>query len=182
MKNKVLISLSFLLAPMLGSASRLYAITSDFDNNNITELLVKNKQQKSNDSTRSFIELRSIIDQYAKETLEKGNINSLAIAIYSQKEVYQQYYGKLDKNSGQKPDEQTLYEIASISKVFVGSLAAKAVLEQKISLQDDVRMYLKEDYSNLQFMGTPITIKDLLTHTLGLRDKSPKKFDKVFKK
>ncbi|WP_121966228.1 serine hydrolase domain-containing protein [Myroides sp. N17-2] len=131
---------------------------------------------------KSFQELCTIIDQYAENTLKRGNINSLAIAIYSNGEVYLQYYGELDQKSGQNPNDNTLYEIASISKVFEGSLAAKAVLEQKITLNDDIRKYLKGGYSNLQFDGTPITIQNLLTHTLGLKDKAPKELDRVYQK
>ncbi|MGG5507169.1 MULTISPECIES: serine hydrolase [unclassified Myroides] len=61
-----------------------------------------------------------------------------------------------------------------------GSIAAKAVLEKKITLHDDIRTYLNGDYPNLQFKGTPITIENLLTHTLGLKDKAPKKIDKIY--
>ncbi|MEL7123763.1 MAG: serine hydrolase [Bacteroidota bacterium] len=112
--------------------------------------------------------------------IEKGNINSLAIAIYKDSLVYHNYYGAIDKNTQNVPNDNTLYEIASISKVFVGSLAAKAVVENKISLDDDIRLYLEGDYTNLEFEGTPITVRDLVTHTLGFD--LPEKLEEVFKK
>ncbi|AIM39325.1 beta-lactamase [Sphingobacterium sp. ML3W] len=145
-------------------------------------MLRKVKEQKGNAKDDSFKNLSSIIDQYAEDTLKKGNINSLAIAIYKDGKIYQQYYGETDKNSGNKPDDSTLYEIASISKTFAGSLAAKAVVEKKITLDDDIRKYLAGNYPNLQFENIPITIKDLLTHTLGFKNKTPKKLEKVNKK
>lgn len=149
---------------------------------NAIEMLLKIKEKKAQEHKTAFKELSSIVDQYAENTLKMGNINSLAIAIYRDGDVYQQYYGTLDKTALHKPDDSTLYEIASISKIFAGSLAAKAVLEQKITLKDDIRRYLQGDYANLQFEGTPITIQDLLTHTLGLKATSPKKLAKVFKR
>ncbi|WP_397446768.1 serine hydrolase [Polaribacter sp. R77954] len=121
-----------------------------------------------------FTELTNLIDKYASETLQKNNINSLAIAVYKNDNFYHNYYGEIDKNAGNKPNDSTLFEIASISKVFLGSLVAKAVLEYKLTLNDDIRMYLKGDYANLEFEGTPITIKNLLTHTLGFKNKNPK--------
>lgn len=138
-------------------------------------------QEKKKDNN-SFKDLCKIIDQYAENTLKKGNINSLAIAVYRDGKIYQQYYGQIDKKSQKKPDDNTLYEIASISKVFAGSLAAKAVIDKKIALNDDIRIYLKGNYSNLEFEGVPITIENLLTHTLGFKDKTPKKLEKINEK
>lgn len=131
---------------------------------------------------KSFEKLTHLINQYAENEMKKGNINSIALAIYRDGDVFRNYYGELDKNSGNKPNDKTLYEIASISKVFVGSLAAQAVLEKKIRLDDDIRIYLRGDYKNLEFENTPITIKNLLTHTLGFKTKKTKKLEEINKK
>ncbi|AUC83069.1 serine hydrolase domain-containing protein [Lacinutrix sp. Bg11-31] len=127
----------------------------------------------------TFKEITKLVDIYANQTLEKNNINSLAFAIYKDEEIYKNYYGEIDKGANNTPDDNTLYEIASITKVFAGSLAAKAVLENKITLNDDIRKYLIGDYTNLEFEGTPITIKNLLTHTIGLKNKTPKRLKEV---
>ena len=181
MKNKFLITLAFVAIPILTNASIICKEGYDIDHQRSNNPFGNIQQQPKQEVSRAFRELGWIVDQYAENTLKKGNINSLAIAIYKEGEIYEQYYGELDRASKQKPTNQTLYEIASISKVFEGSIAAKAVLEQKIRLQDDIRMYLKEDYPNLQFKGTPITIENLLTHSLGLKDKAPKKLDKIYR-
>lgn len=123
---------------------------------------------------KPFDKLINLINQYAENEIKKGNINSIALAVYRNGEVFHNYYGEIDKNSHTKPDDKTLYEIASISKVFVGSLVAKAVLEGKVKLDDDIRIYLTGEYKNLEFENTPITIKNLLTHTLGFKNKTPK--------
>jgi|GEM_PF-232171 len=180
MKTKLLVILILLSIPTIVNASLLCKGVNGVDHKRSINLFRNTKQQSKQEETRSFKELCLIVDQYAENVLKKGNINSLAIAIYKDGQVYQQYYGELDKESKQKPNNQTLYEIASISKVFEGSITAKAVLEQKIKLHDDIRMYLKGDYPNLQFKGTPITIENLLTHSLGLKDKAPKKLDKIY--
>ncbi|MHC5361446.1 serine hydrolase [Myroides sp. LJL110] len=180
MKNKLFVTLTLLSIPIFANTSIIYNGADCADYKTPEKLYRNIKQHTEQQVTKSFKELCLIVDQYAENTLKKGNINSLAIAIYKDGQVYEQYYGELDKESKKKPDELTLYEIASISKVFEGSIAAKAVLEQKIKLNDDVRMYLNGDYPNLQFEGTPITIENLLTHTLGLKDKAPKKLDKIY--
>lgn len=136
----------------------------------------------NNNLGKHFNKLTNLIDQYAENEIKKGNINSIALAIYKNGEIFHNYYGEIDRNSHNKPNDSTLYEIASISKVFVGSLAAKAVTENKIKLDDDIRMYMVEKYPNLEYQGTPIAIKNLLTHTLGFKTKIPEKLAEVNKK
>ena len=136
-------------------------------------------QSSTKTEEASFEQLTNEIDLYANNCLKKGNINSLAVAIYKDRQVYNNYYGSIYKDSQKRPNDKTVYEIASITKVFVGSLAAKAVLENKIVLDDDIRDYLKGDYPNLEYEGIPITIKDLLTHTLGFKKRKPPKLEEI---
>ncbi len=113
-------------------------------------------------------DVKKIIDKNAKETLKDSLINSLSIGVYINNVSYTFHYGELTKGKGDKATNETIYEIASVTKTFTGTLAAKAVLEGKLSLDDDIRNYLPQPYSNLQFKNEPIKIKHLLTHTSGL--------------
>ncbi|MEO1516858.1 MAG: serine hydrolase [Bacteroidota bacterium] len=127
-----------------------------------------------------FDKLEKLVDQYAENALKKGNMPSLAIAIYKDGLSYENYYGERSTDGNNPPNGRTQYEIASISKIFVGSLAARAVLENKIALEDDIRMYLGEGFDNLEFEGTPVTIQNLLTHTIGFQ--TPQGLRKVYRK
>lgn len=129
-----------------------------------------------------FIQLTKLIDQYTEAILEKGNANSFAVAIYKDGKTYKNYYGEIDKGDNNKPNDSSLYEIASVTKTFTGALVAKAVLAGKINLDDDIRQYLDGDYSNLEFQGQPITIKHLLTHSLGLKNKLTNGFKAIREK
>ncbi|NJN34345.1 MAG: beta-lactamase family protein [Saprospiraceae bacterium] len=66
------------------------------------------------------------------------------------------------------PNNNTLYEIGSITKTFTGLLLAQAVFEKKIDLMADIRQYLPEKYPNLTFEEHPILIQHLANHTAGL--------------
>jgi CubicO group peptidase (beta-lactamase class C family) len=127
---------------------------------------------------KPFKQLTQLIDQYANEILEKNHVNSISLAVYRDGKYYQNYYGSIEKGAHNKPNDSTLFEVASISKVFLGSLVAKAVMEGKLGLDDDIRRYLKGNYTNLEYQDTPITIKNLVTHTVGF-DK-PKQMETVF--
>ena len=113
------------------------------------------------------------MDKSAKRLLKNPIINSVSIGIYKDGKTYTSHYGELDKGKGNKPTDSTIYELASLSKTFTGTLVAKAVLDGKLTLEDDVRKYLDGDYPNLEYNGKPIKIKHLLSHTsrLPARDK-----------
>jgi CubicO group peptidase (beta-lactamase class C family) len=68
----------------------------------------------------------------------------------------------------QLPRPDTVYELASVTKTFTGALAAKAVVDKKMTLDDDFRTYLPEPYPNLQFAGKPITLRTLTSHRSGM--------------
>lgn len=137
------------------------------------------QSKKEKVAYNKFNKLTKFVDIYANDIIKKGNVNSLAVAIYKDGKMYQNYYGEIDKGTSNKPNDNSLFEIASITKTFTGSLVAKAVLEGKISLDDDIRKYLEGEYLNLEFEGQPITIKCLLTHSMGLKNKLTKGFEDI---
>lgn len=145
----------------------------------LTSLIIFSCKTDTKKQPDTFKSVSNLIDTYANDILEKKNVNSFALAIYKDGKIYKNYYGSIDKNANNTPNNTTLYEIASITKVFAGSLAARAVIDNKIALDDDIRQYLKGNYFNLEFEGTPITIKNLLTHSLGLANKAPKGLQEV---
>ncbi|MET0945236.1 MAG: serine hydrolase domain-containing protein [Flavobacterium sp.] len=108
------------------------------------------------------------MDRNANLLLKDSKTYSVSIAIISNGESHTRHYGEIDKGKGNKANDNTLFEIASVTKVFTGTLVANAVLEGKIKLDDDIRKYLKEPFSNLEYNGNPIRIKDLLTHRSGI--------------
>jgi len=107
------------------------------------------------------------ITKNALQLLEDKRFHSVSIAVYKDGESTIQHFGELTIGKGNKPNDSTLYELASVTKTFTGYIAAKAVLDQKIHLEDDIRIYLDEPYPNLEYKGEPIRIKHLITHTSG---------------
>lgn len=126
--------------------------------NSKKESLAKNKNN----------EIQEIIDSAAFRLINKPLINSSSIGVVYKGEKYTGHYGELEKTKGNPPTNKTIYEIGSLSKVITGTLVAKAVLEGKLNLEDDVQQYLEEDYPNLSYENQPVKIKHLLTHSSGL--------------
>lgn len=136
----------------------------------IVTLLLSCKNKK-NETKRELDEVdftHSCIEKEAQILLKDSAINSVSITVFNNGEEYIKHFGELDKRKGNIPTNETIYEIASVTKTFTGYLMAKAVLNQKISLNDDIRKYLNGNYPNLEYKGHPITVKDIITHTARL--------------
>lgn len=80
--------------------------------------------------------------------------------------IFKKSYGLASMEYNVKNTDNTLYNIASVSKQITAF--AMVLLEQKgmIDLDDDVRKYLPE----IPDFGNTITIRHLLTHTSGMRN------------
>ena len=77
-------------------------------------------------------------------------------------------YGENQKGSRQLTPAGLYYNIGSVAKTFVATILARAVVDQKAKLQDDIRKYLPEGYPDLEYAGVPIRLVDLANHTSGL--------------
>ncbi|OEK05528.1 hypothetical protein BFP71_09680 [Roseivirga misakiensis] len=124
----------------------------------------------------------AITEKQGTKFLKSKNINSVSIGIYYQGETVTNHLGELYKGEGNTPNDQTIYEIGSVTKTLTGYLMAKAVLDGKINLEDDIRKYLNGDYPNLAYESEAITIRHLLTHTAGLPLFLPEPANVIFQK
>lgn len=127
-------------------------------------------QISTNDSADK---IKSMIDSTLNKMIKKPLIHSASIGIVYKGNKSIGHYGELETGKNNPPDNETIYEIGSLSKTLTGMLVAKAVSEKKLKLDDDVQKYLEGHYPNLQFKGSPIRIKDLLSHTSGLPNMLP---------
>ena len=91
------------------------------------------------------------------------------VVIRDDKPIFLRAYGMADKEAGIKANTDTLYYIASSTKSFTALAAAMLDKEGKIKFSDAMTKYtpgirFKSDIPD------KITIRDLLTHTSGLRN------------
>lgn len=122
--------------------------------------------------------VENAITKNALQLLEDKRFHSVSIAVLKNGESTIKHFGELTIGKSNKPNDSTLYELASVTKTFTGYITAKAVLDKKINLEDDIRIYLDEPYPNFEFQGEPIRIKHLITHTSGFPNFPPKSENK----
>ena len=80
--------------------------------------------------------------------------------------VYERGYGMADLDHNVPITPSTVFHVASMSKQFTAASIVMLAQQGKLSLDDPVRKYIPE----LADFGTPVTIRELIHHTSGLRD------------
>lgn len=89
-----------------------------------------------------------------------------AAAILYGEVVFKGAYGYANFENKDPFTTSTVADYASVAKQFTGFAIAMLVDEGKLSLEDDIRIYLPE----VPDFGSTITINHLLHHTSGIRD------------
>ena len=83
-------------------------------------------------------------------------------------EVYS--YGNISKVNNTKVNENSIFDIGSITKTFTTALLMDMVKGGLINLDDPIEKYLPENVIVPSYDGHLITIENLATHTSGLPD------------
>ena len=110
--------------------------------------------------------LEAKVDQLFSEW-NRSDSPGAALAVTRDGEIiYQQGYGTANLEYDIPITPTTIFDIASVSKQFAAFAIATLSHEGKLSLDDDIRMYLPD----VPDFGCTITIRHLLHHTSGLRD------------
>ena len=81
--------------------------------------------------------------------------------------IYEKYRGLASLQLQVKIDEKSRSNIASVAKQFTALMILHLSLEEKLSLEDDIRKYLPNLYPTIK---EKIKIRHLLNHTSGIRD------------
>lgn len=112
----------------------------------------------------------NIIEKYVGKDKD---IPGAAIAIVKDGEiVLEKGYGfsNLEKEVETDP-QKTVFEAASISKLYTWTAVMQLVEDGKINLDRDIRHYLPDDYLELEY-SNPVTMVNLMNHTAGFEDKA----------
>ena len=96
---------------------------------------------------------------------------SLSVCIIKGDEViWSKGYGFYDLENRKPATEDTIYNIAQITKSVTGSALMQLYEQGLFNLDEDVNNYLPFSLRNPNFPDEPITFRMLLSHSSGLRD------------
>ncbi len=118
----------------------------------------------------SFTQI-SNLDIYIESQMEEQNIPGLtACVIKDGAVVWQGAYGVKEFVDNDSVNIQTLFTIASLSKLVVATAVLQLEEAGLWQLDDDVDNYLSFEINNPNFPGEPITFRQLLQHRSSLKD------------
>ena len=117
-------------------------------------------------------ELTTTLEAIQKE----GAILGFSVALVDAEGIkYAEGFGFSDKAEKRAYDKNTIQNIASISKTFIGIALLKAQELGQLNLDDPVNKYLPFEVTHPHFPELPITLRHLATHTSGISD--PKEYE-----
>jgi beta-lactamase class C len=105
------------------------------------------------------------ISQKVDPFIKAQHLPGIAVAIYYQGKDYYYISGNTDSIHHQSITKDSIFELASISKVFTTTLLASAVQAGKLNLQDPMVKYLPALKSTSDRPIDKVTLLNLATHT-----------------
>lgn len=166
--------LSLLCALMMLSASLPMSVTAA-----TTEVQVNQPTQHAVATAKPAAKKAAVpltkanVEKFTKEFFAnpaiKNRIAGAVVTVVKGDEVLlEEGFGYADKEQKKRVDpEETLFFIGSVSKIFTATAVMQLVEQGKIDLNADITKYLG-DVKIKNETGSPVTVKDLLTHTSGV--------------
>jgi CubicO group peptidase (beta-lactamase class C family) len=111
-----------------------------------------------------------LVDDVFQPYFSKRASAGASIAIIDGSKVSRYHYGETRKGSDRLPDNETLYEIGSITKTFTAATLVYWCDQKGIDINTPIKNYLPPGLSpHLALNGTDVTFRQLLNHTSGIR-------------
>lgn len=118
------------------------------------------------------------LPQKIKERMQQHRLASVSIAVVHDREIiYSQAFGYADIRKKIPATTETIYPIASITKVFTATMLMQLCEKGIVTLETYLREYLPEFEIKTKFPGTrPASLLQLASHTSGLPEDAPQNF------
>ena len=105
------------------------------------------------------------------DKMETYHIPGLAVAIVTPNGIcYEGYFGMANIEEDRPVDTSTIFMLASVSKTITSTAVLKLHQEGYFELDDDINSHLPFEVHIPDYPETPITFRQLLTHTSSIRD------------
>lgn len=160
--------MALLTNPAIPSALASPSPTINSSNDSALSSTVSSTHKEKYNLTSPF-EITNQIKALIDERVDKNKTNAAMVIGFVDPNGTQFYgHGKMSNTSNATVDQNTVFSIGSITKVFTTTLLADMVNKGLINLDDPIEMYLPSNVTVPQYNNSKITIEHLATHTSGL--------------
>lgn len=109
------------------------------------------------------------LDAWYEQVVRDWQLPGMSVGIIKDGElIFSKGYGVLEAGKATAPDGNTLFSVASNSKAFTSALVAMLVQDGKLSWDDKVKDHLPYFELYDPWVSNQVTIRDLLSHRVGL--------------
>ncbi|MCP5024145.1 MAG: beta-lactamase family protein [bacterium] len=108
------------------------------------------------------------VDALVQPYLEHREIGGLSIGVVHEGKSWTLHYGQLGEIPGETPDDHTVYEVGSVSKVFTSLLLAKAVVDEQLTLDQTIGSLLPSLKEKNPRIANGVSLQHLSQHMSGL--------------
>jgi CubicO group peptidase (beta-lactamase class C family) len=102
-----------------------------------------------------------------KELMKELHIPGVAVGVTDRGETFTTGLGITNVDHPLDVNDRTLFQIGSITKTFVGTLAMQLIEKGELELDKPVRTYLPDFAVDDERASATVTVRQLLTHTAG---------------
>jgi CubicO group peptidase (beta-lactamase class C family) len=153
MKKRIIIIIFLLLTTAIPVSSNIIDYTFK---------LIEQKNSLTDD--QSF-------DDIMESIMDRGHFPSISACIIKEDQVvWSQGYGYSDTENSIPATDNTVYQIASVTKTVTGTALMQLYDQGLFDLDDDVNNYLPFELTNPNFPEHSITFRMLLSHSSSLRN------------
>ncbi len=121
----------------------------------------------------------ALVDPLIESSLEKtGTPGAALVVVRDGRIVHARGYGMADTESRTPATADTVWPLASVTKILTALALMRLVESGQVALEADVNAYLKRARVPATYPA-PITIADLLRHTSGLDELPGRRFERA---
>jgi CubicO group peptidase (beta-lactamase class C family) len=110
------------------------------------------------------------LQDFIQTQMEKHYVPGVSVSIYHEGDLKSAGFGITSVENPLLVTDQTLFQVGSITKTFVGLAIMRLIEKGEINLDAPVRTYYPEFKVADETASAAITIRHLLTHTAGYND------------
>jgi CubicO group peptidase (beta-lactamase class C family)/D-alanyl-D-alanine dipeptidase len=122
---------------------------------------------------KDYAELVQTLKPFIQREMAEKEIPGLSIAIIDDQQiVWAEGFGTADAHQGKPATAETVYRIGSVSKLFTDIAIMQLVERGELDLDAPITDYLP-DFRPRNPFGTPITLRQLMSHRSGLLREPP---------
>ena len=115
-------------------------------------------------------ELNWQADDYFKKS---HTVGGAVVVTLGDQIVYQHYFGNQDSARQIPVTQNTYFRIASVTKMVSGIGMLQLLDQGLVDLDEDISSYFGYEIANTYYPGTPITLRQLMSHTSSVRGTLP---------